>query len=168
VPSGYYSSQVTKNVGGGTATSPATISGTSANITVGTNTLTFSKAISVTPTVTAGYISSGTAGTATVSLTANVSTRNSNSLTVSGSTVTVPSGYYASQATKSISGGQAFTPATTITANPTITINSTTGVITATANTSSNVTPTVTAGYVSIGTSGKITVSGSNTSQLSI
>jgi len=67
VPAGYYSSQVTKNVTGGVVIPPTSITGTGATITVGTNTLTFSKAISVTPNVTtAGYISSGTSGNATV------------------------------------------------------------------------------------------------------
>lgn len=61
--------------------------------------------------------------------------------------------------------GAAFTPATTITANPTISINAT-GLITATASTTSNVTPTVTAGYIANGTAGTITVSGTKTSQL--
>lgn len=63
--------------------------------------------------------------------------------------------------------GTATTPATSITANPSISVNSSTGLITATASASQSVTPTVSAGYVSSGTSGTITVSGSNTSQLS-
>ena len=63
--------------------------------------------------------------------------------------------------------GSATTPATTITANPTISVNSSTGLITATASASQSVSPTVSAGYVSSGTAGTITVSGSNTSQLS-
>ena len=61
--------------------------------------------------------------------------------------------------------GKATTPATTITANPTISVNSS-GLITATAAGTSSVTPTVSAGYVSTGTAGTITVSGSATSQL--
>ena len=60
----------------------------------------------------------------------------------------------------------ATTPATTITANPSISVNSSTGVITATASASQSVTPTVNAGYVASGTAGTVTVSGSNTSQL--
>lgn len=63
--------------------------------------------------------------------------------------------------------GSATTPATTITANPSISVNSSTGVITATTSKTQSVTPTVSAGYVSSGTSGTITVSGSNTSSLS-
>lgn len=66
-----------------------------------------------------------------------------------------------------VQSGSATTPATSITANPSITVNTTTGVISATVSTSQNVTPTVVEGYVESGTSGTITVSGSNTSALS-
>lgn len=62
--------------------------------------------------------------------------------------------------------GSASTPATSITANPTITVSSS-GLITAAASASQSVTPSVTAGYVASGTAGTITVSGSNTQQLS-
>lgn len=79
--------------------------------------------------------------------------------------LTAPAGYYESDTSKSILSGSATTPATTITANPTISVGSD-GKITATASASQNVTPTVSAGYVSAGTAGTITVSGSNTSQL--
>ena len=63
--------------------------------------------------------------------------------------------------------GSATTPATTITANPSISVNTGTGVITATASATKSVTPTVVEGYVSEGTAGTITVSGSNTTALS-
>ena len=61
--------------------------------------------------------------------------------------------------------GSATTPATSITANPTISVSSG-GLITASVSTSKSVTPTVSAGYVSSGTAGTVSVSGSNTSQL--
>lgn len=92
--------------------------------------------------------------------------RTSSNLTASGATVTVPAGYYASQASKAVASGSASTPTTGITANPTITVDSS-GLITATASASENVTPSVSAGYVSAGTAGTVTVSGSNTQQLS-
>lgn len=95
-----------------------------------------------------------------------VARKSSSDLTASGATVTVPSGYYAAEATKTISNGGAATPATTVTANPSISVNSN-GLITATASATQSVTPTVSAGYVSSGTAGTITVSGSNTQQLS-
>ena len=92
--------------------------------------------------------------------------KNSGDITALGSTVTVPSGYYASNVTKSVSSGSAATPATTITANPSILIDNN-GLITANTSATKSVTPTVSAGYVSSGTAGTITVSGSNTLQLS-
>ena len=61
--------------------------------------------------------------------------------------------------------GSATTPATTITANPTISVDST-GKITATASASQNVTPTISTGWVASGTAGTITVSGSGEQQL--
>ena len=112
-----------------------------------------------TGTVKVGAISSNYVGS-------NIATRSSANLTASGSTVTAPAGYYSTAATKSISAGSATTPATTISVTPSISVNTSTGVITATASGSQFVTPTISAGYVSAGTSGKITVSGSNTSNL--
>lgn len=89
-------------VANGSATAPASISGTSATISTGTNTITLTKTVSVTPSVTAGYISSGTAGNSSVSLTASMNIRSSSDLTASGATVTVPAGYYSSEASKSV------------------------------------------------------------------
>ena len=94
-----------------------------------------------------------------------IASKSSSDLTASGATVTAPAGYYSAAATKTISSGSAATPATTITANPAISVNAS-GLITATVSGSQNITPTVSAGYVSSGTAGQITVSGSNTSQL--
>lgn len=97
----YYTISATPN---GSVTAPSSISGTTATVTTGTNTLTLTKTISVTPNVTtAGYISSGTAGDVSVSLTASINTRSSSDLTVSGATVTAPAGYYSTAASKSVS-----------------------------------------------------------------
>lgn len=102
------------SVATGTVTAPSSISGTSASVSTGTNTLTLSKTVSVTPSVTtAGYVSSGTAGNATVSLTATISTRSSSDLTVSDATVTAPAGYYGTSASKSVASGTAGTPIAT-------------------------------------------------------
>lgn len=65
-----------------------------------------------------------------------------------------------------INAGTATTPTDTITATPAIQINSA-GLITATNNASKSITPVVTAGYVSTGIAGTISVNGSNTLQLS-
>lgn len=89
----------------------------------------------------------------------------STDLTASGATVSVPAGYYEEAASKSVSSGSASTPATTITANPTISVSAS-GLITSTASASQSVTPNVSAGYVTAGTSGTVTVSGSNSTQM--
>ena len=103
VPAGYYSSQQTKSVAAGSATAPATISGTSATVSTGTNTLTLSKTISVTPTVSAGYVSAGTAGSSSVSLTASVTTKAAATITPGTSDQTIASGTYLTGA-QTISG----------------------------------------------------------------
>lgn len=94
VPSGFYASQATKSVTSGSATSPATISGTSASVSTGTNTITLSKTISVTPTVSAGYVASGTAGNSAVSLTASVTTKGAATITPTTSNIEIASGTY--------------------------------------------------------------------------
>lgn len=108
--------------------------------------------------VTIGAISSTYIGS-------GVPTKSSANMTANGATVTAPSGYYSSNGTYTISGGAAFTPATTLTTSPAITVNSS-GLITATNSYSTSITPTVTAGYVSVGTAGIVSVAGSKTSQL--
>ena len=95
-----------------------------------------------------------------------IARNDSTDLSASGATVTAPAGYYEEAATKSVASGSAKTPATSIAANPSISVDAS-GLITATACASKSVTPTVSAGYVSAGTAGTVTVSGSNTSQLS-
>lgn len=95
VPAGHYAAQATKSVASGTVTAPATISGTSASVSTGTNTLTLSKSVSVTPSVTvAGYVSSGTAGSASVSLTANVTTKAAATITPGTSSQEIAAGTY--------------------------------------------------------------------------
>lgn len=79
--------------------------------------------------VNIGAISSTYVGSA-------ITRRSNTDLTVNGKTVSVPAGYYAEQATKDV--------ATATQATPTVTINKTTGVVTAS--------HTQTEGYVSAGT----------------
>ena len=87
--------------------------------------------------------------------------------TTSSQTITADGGYdgLSSVQINAMPSGSATTPATTITANPTITVSSG-GLITASVSKTQSVTPTVSAGYVSSGTAGTVSVSGSNTSQL--
>ncbi|MBR3280154.1 MAG: hypothetical protein IKG01_14815 [Lachnospiraceae bacterium] len=94
VPAGYYSSQQTKAVASGSATAPASISGSSATVSTGTNTLTLSKTVSVTPTVSAGYVSAGTAGNSAVSLTASVTTKAAATITPGTSSQSIAANTY--------------------------------------------------------------------------
>ena len=93
-PAGFYASTASASVASGSATAPASISGTSASVSTGTNTITLSKTISVTPTVSAGYVSSGTAGNSSVSLTASVTTKGAATITPGTSNQTIAAGTY--------------------------------------------------------------------------
>lgn len=103
VPSGYYATSVSKSVASGSASAPATISGSSASVSTGTNTLTLSKTISVTPVVSAGYVSSGTSTNSEISLTASVTTKAAATFTPTTSNQTIASGTYLT-GTQTISG----------------------------------------------------------------
>ena len=89
---GYYKINAVAN---GSVTAPSTISGTTASVSTGTNTLTLTKTVSVTPNVTtAGYISSGTAGNSSVSLTASVTTKAAATITPTTTNQTIAAGTY--------------------------------------------------------------------------
>ena len=153
-PNGYYSNESWFDVPSGTAGTPTASKGAVSN-----------HAISVTPSVTntTGYITGGTKTGTAVTVSASELVSGNRAITTSGDSIDVTN-----YATVSVASGSATTPATTVTANPSISVNSTTGLITATASATKSVTPTVSAGYVSSGTAGTITVSGSNTSQLTV
>lgn len=88
----YYTIAATPN---GAVTAPSSISGTGATLTTGTNTLTLTKTVSVTPNVTAeGYISAGTAGNASVSLQATVTTKGAATYTPSETEQTIAANQY--------------------------------------------------------------------------
>lgn len=94
-PAGTYATAASKSVASGTVTAPASISGTAATVSTGTNTLTLTKTVSVTPSVTtAGYVSSGTAGNSSVSLTASVTTQAAQTIYPSSTDQTISSGRY--------------------------------------------------------------------------
>lgn len=89
---GYYKISAVAN---GSVTAPSSISGTTATISTGTNTITLTKTVSVTPNVTtAGYISSGTAGNSSISLTASVTTKAAATITPGTTNQTIASGTY--------------------------------------------------------------------------
>ena len=94
VPAGYYASQATKAVAAGSAKGPTTVSGTSASVSTGTNTLTLTKSVSITPVVTAGYVASGTAQSASVTLTASVTTKAAATITPGTSEQEIAAGTY--------------------------------------------------------------------------
>lgn len=94
VPAGHYATQASKSVAAGSATAPASISGSSASVSTGTNTLTLTKSVPVTPAVTPGYVAAGTAGNASVSLTASVTTKAAATITPTTSNQTIASGTY--------------------------------------------------------------------------
>lgn len=101
-PTGHAYSPVV--VPAGSVTAPSSISGTSATVSTGTNTLTLSKSVSVTPNVTtSGYISSGTSGNSSVSLTASVTTKGTATITPGTTNQTISSGTYLT-GTQTISG----------------------------------------------------------------
>lgn len=86
---------VSGSLANGSVTAPSTISGTSASISTGTNTLTLSKTVSVTPNVTTpGVITTGTAGNSNVSLTASVTTKAAATITPGTTNQTIASGTY--------------------------------------------------------------------------
>lgn len=157
IPTGYLSTAQYYTISAmpsGSVTAPSSISGTSASISTGTNTLTLTKSVNVTPNVTtAGYISSGTAGNSSVSLTASVTVNPTP--TASGATVTVPAGYYTTQTTKSVSSGSATGPSSITQSSATVTTGTNTITLT---KTGVSTTPTVSAGYVSSATSSTATV----------
>lgn len=95
VASGYYAAAASASIDGGSVTAPASISGTAATISTSTNTLTLTKTVSVTPNVTAaGYISSGTAGSAAVTLSATAAIQGAQTITPGTSNKSIASGTY--------------------------------------------------------------------------
>jgi len=79
---GYYPIAVAGTVASGSVTMPSSISGSSATVSTGTNTLTLTKSVNATPTVTTeGYVTSGTLGSSSVSLTASVTTKGAHTYT---------------------------------------------------------------------------------------
>jgi len=189
-PAGYYESAASQSVASGTAGTPTATKGTVSNhsitvtpsVTNTTGYITGGTKNGTAVTVTASELASGNkeisangtgidvVGYSTVSVAvpgASLQAKTGITPTTSSQTITADSGYngLSSVQIDAMPSGSASTPATTITANPSITVSSS-GLITATASASQNITPTVSAGYVSSGTAGTVTVSGSKTQQL--
>lgn len=95
IPAGYTTGgTVTANISSGSTTVSGSTSASSATITTGNGTLTLTKSVSITPNVTAGYISAGTQGSVNISLTASVTTKAAATITPSTSNQTIASGTY--------------------------------------------------------------------------
>lgn len=189
-PAGHYASAASKSVvtatqatpsvsinnstGLVTATATQTAGYVSAGSKSGTLQLTTQAATTITPTeseqtaVAANVYTTGIVKVGAISSTyvgSGITQNDSSDLTVSGATVTVPAGHYETQATKSVASGSA-TIDVNMTVAPIISVNASTGLITSSNNTSVGAAPTVTAGYVSSGTTGSVYVHGSSTKQL--
>lgn len=142
---GYYSATKFYNsVAAGSATGNAGAISSTSYTQDSSNKKKFNITIAVTapaPTVSAGYISSGSAGS---------NTNRTTSITITDA-----------QAQAAVGAGSATTPATSITANPSLSTTYTSGSgYKMSVSATKSVTPTVSAGYVSAGTAGTITVTG--------
>lgn len=107
IPTGYNSAGAyykVSAVANGSATGPSSLTASSATVSTGTNTITLTKTgVSTTPTVSAGYVSSATSSTATVALTASVTTKGATTYTPTTTDQTISSGTYLT-GTQTISG----------------------------------------------------------------
>lgn len=114
IPPGYNNTgayYVVSAVVNGSATGPTSLSGSSATVTTGTNTITLTKTgVTTTPTVSAGYVSSATASTATVALTASVTTKAAATITPGTTNQTIAAGTYLT-GTQTIAGDSDLTAA---------------------------------------------------------
>lgn len=91
-----------------------------------------------------------------VKYTGTIASKTGTDITVSGDTVTIPAGAYASQQTKSVAAGSVTAPATISGSSATVSA----GTNTITLSKTVSVTPTVSAaGYISAGTAGNSSVS---------
>lgn len=98
-PAGYYATAASKAVASGSASTPATTISVTPTISVGSDgmiTATVSAEQSVTPSVSAGYVSAGTAGTVTVSgsETEQLTTKAAATITPGTSAQTIAAGTY--------------------------------------------------------------------------
>lgn len=154
-----------------------TVTNTTGYITGGTKngtaiTVTASELASGTKTITTNGTGFDVVGYSTVDVAVpqtNVETGKTYTVSASGTTSINPSSGYTAMDSVALTvpSGSATTPATSVTATPSISVNPSTGVITATASATKSVTPNVSAGWTTSGTAGTITVTGSNTLQLS-
>ena len=194
VPAGYYAEAGTKAIPHGSLASPSVTYSSSDNIdirvdveTIGyvdasesveviksvSGILPTKKAATITPTEseqtaveqykwTVGEVKVGAIPSTYIG--SDIDQRDSDDLTASGATVTVPAGYYSAQASKAVTSGSA-TVNSRITTTPSVSIDED-GLVTASLNGSVGAMPVVTEGYITAGTTGSISYVGSKTLQL--
>ena len=151
VPSGYYASQVSKSI--------ATVTQATPSISVSSSGL-----ITASSTQSEGYVSSGTKTS-----TKQLPTKDSSDLTVSGETVSVPAGYYADDASKSVKTTTQATPSISVNDSGLITASSVQkeGYVTSGTKTSTQQLPLKTSSDVTVNGSSITVPSGYYTSQVS-
>lgn len=88
----------------------------------------------------------------------NIATKTSSDMTVSGATVTAPAGYYASNASKAIPAGTATGAGSGQQSAPSISIDSAGKITASVAAKTISCTPSVSAGYISSGTAGNVSL----------
>lgn len=91
----------------------------------------------------------------------------SSNIQISGPKVTIPNGYYSLYASVSIPAGTASVVSIETSAPQSITFNSSTGLFSASFDYATHISPAITSGYISSGTSGIINIYGSSSFQLS-
>lgn len=150
----------------GSARTPATSITQNPEITLTTATgaiqANYTKTQSVTPSVTEGWVNTGTSGMITTMGSTSI-TLPASTATVTDNSITIQPGWFGATTALTVTSGSASTPATTIAKAPTISVATATGVVTAKYNSSQSITPTVVAGWVSSGTAGTVSTTGNAT-----
>ena len=93
-PAGYYAEAASASVAAGSATMPASASGSGTIVGALNNAMNVQGTVTATPTVSAGYVASGTSGSTSVSLQTSVTTLSTATWTPTTSDQTIPAGRY--------------------------------------------------------------------------
>ena len=94
-----------------------------------------------------------------------ITRRSQSDVTVSGPTVSAPSGYYEETVSGTVQSGSVSVPNKSMAATPSIDVSAS-GLITALVSSTKTIAPSVSEGYVTTGSSGTVTASGVSTTQM--